>query len=411
MRKLSLICSAALLALGVGQAAAQISSSGGVTTVVGSPSRGSADAISGPANARLPQASAAAVANLMSALGAPDGSIGASSASADGSAIIPGFTGGGVASQAYGTGAFPFTTKRSGSWALGPNAGVDGPVTNYPWRATGKLWARFGSNWFVCTASLVKPGVLITAAHCIHNYGRGAAGLTNLVYWYPAQYGGTFPYGIYRYVGLFLPTAYFNGTDTCDNAAIGIVCSNDLAVVILWANNQALAVDNQARAGNVVGWYGYGWNGYSHVTSPYLGNRFAAQLTQLGYPQAVDSGVRQIRTDSAGVYSADSTGVTSGTLEQTTWGSAQTGGSSGGPELVNFGTPPVHNAGSSEGTAAGQAVVGVTSWGFTNINVKVQGASHFGQNNQFPLASYGGYGAGNIGALVQAACTWRPSAC
>jgi hypothetical protein len=363
--------------------------------------------------------------------GSPIGNLGSSPSSANGVSVIPGFTGG-ASAEAYGTGAFPFTTKRSAQWTNnGPFAGVDDPVPEYPWRATGKLSMRFCVKTynsdipsplpctasderyatFVCTASLVRPGVLITAAHCIHVYGYGSTGLADLVYWYPAKYGATNPYGVYRMKARYLPTVYFNGTDTCQNGSIGVVCNNDLAVVILWANNDGLTNDSEARAGNIVGWYSYGWNGYSGVTSPYLGNRFAAQITQLGYPVAIDSGQRQIRTDSVGVYSAQSDGVTYGLLEQTTIGSAQTGGSSGGPWLVNFGTPPVHNSGSSQGSAPSQAVVGVTSWGYININIKVQGASHFGQNNQFPNADYGGRGAGNIGALVSTACVNFPSAC
>jgi hypothetical protein len=32
-------------------------------------------------------------------------------------------------------------------------------------------------------------------------------------------------------------------------------------------------------------------------------------------------------------------------------------------------------------------------------------SSQFGQNREFPAADYGGYGAGNIGALLQTLCT------
>jgi hypothetical protein len=56
-------------------------------------------------------------------------------------------------------------------------------------------------------------------------------------------------------------------------------------------------------------------------------------------------------------------------------------------------------------------VVGTTSWGFTTVGINVQGASHFGQNFEFPLAAYGAHGAGNIGALVNAACTANPTVC
>jgi hypothetical protein len=334
---------------------------------------------------------------------APGGVRGSSASSPNGKMMVPGWTAGAVGPQAYGTGGYPFTTKRTGSWTNnGPIAGYDDPVTEYPWRAAGKLWMHFSNGWFVCTASLIKPSVLITAAHCVHNFGQQAAGYADTDYWYPAQYASTFPYGRYRGKWWYVPTPYWNGSDTC--TTVGVVCNNDLAVVILYANNQGLATDNQAEAGSIVGWYSYGWN-YSFVTSPYLGNRYAGEITQLGYPQAIDSGQRQIRTDSVAVY------YSSGNLRNINWGSAQTGGSSGGPELVNFGTPPVHNSGSSAGTAPTQAVMGVTSWGYTNIDVKVQGASWFGQNIQFPAASYSGYGAGNIGYIVSVACHYFASAC
>jgi hypothetical protein len=39
------------------------------------------------------------------------------------------------------------------------------------------------------------------------------------------------------------------------------------------------------------------------------------------------------------------------------------------------------------------------------------GSSWFGQNAEYPLADYGGHGAGNIGALVNAACSQYPAAC
>jgi hypothetical protein len=57
------------------------------------------------------------------------------------------------------------------------------------------------------------------------------------------------------------------------------------------------------------------------------------------------------------------------------------------------------------------AVVGVTSYGSTTVGYNRQGASFFGQNAQYPAASYGSYGGGNIGFLVQATCTANPSYC
>jgi hypothetical protein len=52
------------------------------------------------------------------------------------------------------------------------------------------------------------------------------------------------------------------------------------------------------------------------------------------------------------------------------------------------------------------AVIGVTSWGSPSPNgPKDNYASQFRQNTAFPGANYGGYGAGNIGALVSMACS------
>lgn len=46
----------------------------------------------------------------------------------------------------------------------------------------------------------------------------------------------------------------------------------------------------------------------------------------------------------------------------------------------------------------------VTSWGYTDTNIKVQGASWFGQNAEYPQVSYGVRGSGNIAKLMYDAC-------
>ena len=49
-------------------------------------------------------------------------------------------------------------------------------------------------------------------------------------------------------------------------------------------------------------------------------------------------------------------------------------------------------------------IVAVTSWGYTDKKIQVQGASWFGQNAEFTKSAYGSRGAGNIGKLVYDAC-------
>jgi hypothetical protein len=290
-----------------------------------------------------------------------------------------------------------------------PHTPARDPVTGYPYRAVGKLWMRFGASWFVCTAALIKKGLLLTAAHCVFHYGQKAAGWTNEVRFYPANVSNSSttaqPYGVFTRKRIFIPTPYYMGNDTCQTGAIGIVCNNDIALIVLNTRGGQ-------HAGNLVGFLGYAWNGYSYVTSSEFGNQHVAAITQLGYPVAWDSGYQMERTDSFGKRVLG-TGSNGKQLLNTQLGSAQTGGSSGGPWIVNFGTTPVSTPGAASPGSAGnrRMIVGVTSWGYTSIGPKVQGASYFGQNSEYPLGNYGGRGAGNIGSLVRTACTTYPTYC
>jgi hypothetical protein len=177
------------------------------------------------------------------------------------------------------------------------------------------------------------------------------------------------------------------------------VCNDDIATLLV-------VPKDGVHAGNVVGWYAYGWNGYSYQASSFLGNVTTVEVTQLGYPKAFDSGYQMQRTEAVGWY------FTSGNLKNTQIGSAQTGGSSGGPWLANFGTvPSVNTSLASLGSQTVQAVVGVTSYGSLTLGFNRQGSSFFGQNSQYPGANYGGFGAGNIGLLVHDTCTANPTFC
>lgn len=336
----------------------------------------------------------------------PVGGDPASSAKPEGSTGASG--GAGVAPSAIGSASerWPYSTARVAVQKGGFNGKINTPVTGLPYRLTGKLWMRFGGSWFVCTASLIKPRVLITAAHCVHDYGQGNAGFADEVQWYPANTtSGGGPYGMFSGLEWRVPTPYLNGTDTCQAGANGVVCNNDIATVVL--NERSGQTAEQELGGT----YDYGWNGYSYVQSPAFGNATIADISQLGYPVAFDEGYQMQRNNSFGKYIAGP-GSNGQQLRNTQLGSALTGGSSGGPWLVNFGTKPkVSNSGSLGSQADINVVVGVTSWGYTSVGVNVQGASWFGQNAEFPNANYGGYGAGNIGKLVQDTCTAHPTAC
>lgn len=272
----------------------------------------------------------------------------------------------GVSPQEFGTSSQPFTTNRVD--ALGDNTQF-----YYAFRPTGKLFFNIGTATYVCSASLIKPGVVVTAAHCVANFGRQQF-YSNWRF-VPAYSNGSAPYGVWTAASAVVLTAYYNGTDSC--AVSGVVCQDDVAVLIL-------SPQSGVYAGNRAGWYGYGWNGYGFNGSS------QALIDQLGYPVALDSGALMERNDSQGYRSSSFS-------NNTIIGSLMTGGSSGGPWHVNLGVAP-NLSGTGFGSAAARnTVVGVTSWGYTDTTVKQQGASPFT--------------SGNIVPIVNAACSSRPGAC
>jgi V8-like Glu-specific endopeptidase len=275
---------------------------------------------------------------------------------------------GDVEPQEFGTSGHPFTTSRVDLYSYYPTVW-------WPYRAAGKLYFKIGSSTYVCSASLIKRGVIVTAAHCVANFGQK----TFYTGWQfvPAMSGASAPYGTWDWALATVKTTYYNGTDPCYAGAPGVVCTNDVAIIVL-------AAKSGAYPGTNTGWFGYGTNGWG-----FADYNTKALINQLGYPVSHDSGLRMQRTDSQGFVS--------NWVSNTVWGGRQTGGSSGGPELVNLGV-----AASLSGTGYGSyssfnIVVGVTSWGWTDTTVKQQGASPFTSTN--------------ISSLVSSACAGSDPRC
>jgi V8-like Glu-specific endopeptidase len=301
-------------------------------------------------------------------LGTPAHSPGAAGSGAVSPAFLGTPEGGsdaGIGSQMYGTNNHPFSTARADLYNLATN-------TAYPYRAAGKLFFNIGANTYVCSASMIKRGVVVTAAHCVANYGQSQF-YSNWRF-VPGYRGGAAPYGTSTVRQAWIKTSYFNGTDGCFQ--FGVICPNDVAVLILNTNSGNYV-------GTFTGWLGYGWNGYGFVNNQ-------NHLTQLGYPVGLDNGLYMERNDSSGFINATFS-------SNTIIGSNMDGGSSGGPWIVNFGLPPTLTGETLGSAPSYNIVVGVTSWGYISKAPKEQGASPFTTNN--------------IVSLVTSACNSVPGAC
>ncbi len=296
--------------------------------------------------------------------------------------------------QAVGSFGIPYTTTRvqDGRIAALGATGENRLSVTYPYRTVGKLTMSAG----YCSASLIRRSVIVTAAHCIQNFGDGNSTFTNFQFW-PGHYGAEdatpaqiAPHGTWTGWKFVRPDTWANGTDIGSDAAR----DNDLAVIALRKNSRGQFV------GDITGYLGYGLNNYSFVSSPKTGNLVTGAVSALGYPFLMDSGAIMQRTDGP-AYT-----TTIGGAGQLWQGSNFTGGSSGGPWIVNFRSRnPVLSGGAVRGSSPRMAVVGVTSWGSDDPNmIKDNYSSQFRQNTRYPLGSYGIYGGGNIGSLLNTLC-------
>jgi len=305
-------------------------------------------------------------------------------------------------------GCIPYTTSRVANSTVNSTASTSlQPVGGMPYVATGRMWMATsvaGVYNSVCSASLIGKGLVVTAAHCIQQYGLGTPGTVKSARFIPGNNGNTLssgPYGGWDVAFIVQPPSYKYGTDTCSTQ--GIVCNNDLAVLVLNKNGSGQYPYSSPQ----ISYYGYGSNGYGFVTQAGTSGQGNGQITQLGYPCGLDNCQLMQRNDSNGLLTGSGSGSSP---KQITIGSQMTGGSSGGPWIINFGTPSVLGNAASPGRAPLKNIVlATTSWGYINNQIQVQGASTFGQNSQYPSATSWtadgvDYGVGNIGALVFDAC-------
>jgi len=298
----------------------------------------------------------------------------------------------------FGSFGIPYTTARVQEGNRSTQASDANRLsTTYPYRALGRLTYINGGISFACSASVIARSIILTAAHCVQDLGDGDVYFTNFRF-RPGHYGASgataeqiSPYGAWSPFLVMRAGSWGDGTDVGSGAAR----ENDLALLAMQK------LDGQF-IGDVVGWFNYSWNNYSFVSSPKTGDLLTAAVTTLGYPGLLDLGRIMQRVDGP-TYP-----TTVSDAPQLWQGSNLTGGASGGPWVVNFaGRNAALSGGATNGNAPIMTIVGVTSWGSPNPNSpKDNYSSQFGQNSRYPQGDYGGYGAGNIGSLMNTLCTF-----
>jgi len=236
--------------------------------------------------------------------------------------------------------------------------------TKYPNSIGGQLSLTIpGEGDFVCSATVQKLSVIVTAGHCVAD-GLGHF-YTNWLF-VPGIRKGVHMMGQYSWHQVFTTPDWFDGGGTVPNA-------QDVAVIVL-----SPKMDGSGRqAGELTGVAGL-------AALPDLSA--GQHLTVLGYPCNLDNCAVDHRTDAQAVSFVENTDII---------GSDSSGGASGGGWFVNYGEFSEGSPGSGN-DATPNALVAVTSFGFTRPEIMAIGASILDSRYV---------------AILNAACSANPGAC
>ena len=216
----------------------------------------------------------------------------------------------------------------------------------YPYRAVGKLFfTKPGFGDFECSGAVVRPRVVVTAAHCAHSGNGLLSGWFTHFLFCPAYRGGpSARFGCWAYTQVLVDGAWFSGGGTFPNAA-------DYA---LMAVSDRTIGGVERRIGDVTGYFGY--QTLSLTTN---------LVHMLGYPADFSEGERMHQVASGRCYAGGS--------NTERYGSDMRGGSSGGPWVMDFGIPA---SGQTITNPNGpNVIVGVASYANVSTAPKYQGAS------------------------------------
>lgn len=173
----------------------------------------------------------------------------------------------------------------------------------HPWRTVGKVFFSQGFGNYVCSGSSVGGRAVLTAGHCVSN---GAGTWSSNFLFVPRYLVGTAPDGVWSAPLLSTFTAWHLNSNLCRDVGFAIT------------NNQGGLTLSQK-----VGYLGFAWN-YG----------LYQWFNMFGYPAASPfTGEYMVHTDSWTVATANPNGCTPTVKGILT---SQTGGTSGGPWLLNY---------------------------------------------------------------------------
>lgn len=277
-------------------------------------------------------------------------------------AVPPGLDGadsGDVGTESVGTGGQNFTSSRVSPKNLD---------TTFPVRTVGKLYFTISGVGYMCTGSVIKPGIVLTSGHCVHSGNNSATGWYSGFEFIPGYRKAgskiTKPYNSWtNWQTTYTTTSWYSGGGGVPNVG-------DWALIVF-------NVDGTGKnVGDYTGWLGYG-----------TGLTIGRHMTVLGYPGNLDLGGQ--------LHRVDAMGTNYGSLNNATYGSDMQGGSSGGPLVMNWRVDYTDSS-TAPSENSGNVATSTVSWGYTDPAQKVQGGSQF--NTTFTN-------------MLNTACTAYPSAC
>lgn len=217
----------------------------------------------------------------------------------------------------------------------------------YPYSAIGRLFFTIpGVGDFTCSASTINQRIIVTAGHCVHAGEGGNAGYFTNFLFIPSYRQGMAPFQMWAGSFALTTDAWATGGGEVPNAA-------DYAMIEV---GDVLINGSFRRLGNVTG--AIGW-----LTNAVMPNH----IHTIGYPCNFDSCeiMHQVMAQTARMIAPNNAEI----------GSDMGPGSSGSPWIQNFGPTSVGQTGGY--SPYRNVVVGVTSYGYTDPNILIEGTSIF----------------------------------